>query len=756
MSTPSPCFMSSQNVAFLGLCFGSSSRSGTTRGSDLPEARRNDRGSRGRVRRLATGGRLADLPAERGFVVMDGLLVAAWRVTVGDTRLFLDAVTGEPVGRQSLTSHADSREIYYADPGDPPLGNCNAGCTWPEWTRVWDNDPAFSAATPWPGTSAMLHMHVEQMRSFMWTRWGRDGWDDNPSSIFHRMRAASDVTSSPLYVVIPFGAGWVPSAFAPRQAQWTHDAMLGATPLRASAIFGPEANCLDTVSHEFFHGVQGDELGVRAGGSEASALDEGLSDAAGRVVEAAFSSTPDWVTGTGGTCSGYRSLSDPEAPASAGGGSCSTCAYGASHYSNFQRWDTSGGSSNSNPDAWVYANATIVNKAFYLVAREPSAGAVSFAGRSVTGVGSVEASHLLYGIVRDELSVSDGFFGFSSAWQDAAYARWGLGTNFYRATAAIHAVGTWTGSFSENAIQTDRRAAFAPFTVGSDARTYVAYRQRGTASQLQVRYRSGTVWNSSAWSTASTLSFTAAGPALVSYSGQLWLFNRYDLNTNLLARTMSSAGTWTTAPLPGPPQTDSDVAAVEFGGSLLVFYRGVGSGPQPIYYLIRSGGVWSGPVTAGFGVSSDSGPAVAVVGSRLYLVYRRGTAISNLFYRSLDSPVSGVFSSEVAVGRQSTLHVSPSAATGSPTALAYRGRLHVASQSVDGNTRYPSYCYCAGSPCGCEYRPNEWTQTVRLPQQTAAASPTLYTDGGNPSFGAPLYLFYPTTSSYWWDYKISE
>jgi hypothetical protein len=82
------------------------------------------------------------------------------------------------------------------------------------------------------------------------------------------------------------------------------------------------------------------------------------------------------------------------------------------------------------------------------------------------------------------------------------------------------------------------------------------------------------------------------------------------------------------------------------------------------------------------------------------------------------------------------------------------GRLHVASQSVDGNTRYS--CYCAGSPCGCEYRPNEWTQTVRLPQQTAAASPTLYTDGGNPSFGAPLYLFYPTTSSYWWDYKISE
>jgi hypothetical protein len=470
-------------------------------------------------------------------------------------------------------------------------------------------------------------------------------------------------------------------------------------------------------------------------------------------MEAAFSTSPDWVTGTGGTCSGYRSLSDPEAPASPGGGSCATCAFGASHYSNFQRWDTSGGSSSSNPSAWVYANATIVNKALYLVAREPSAGPVSFAGRTVTGVGSVEASHLLYGIVRSELSVNDGFFGLSSAWQDAAYTRWGWGTNFYRAVSAIHAVGTWTGSFSESAIQTDRRAAFAPFTVSGDARTYVAYRQRGTASQLQVRFRSGTM-GGSAWSAAQTVSYTAAGPALVPHAGQLWLFHRYDLNTNLLARTMSSSGTWTSQSLPGPPQTDSDVAAVEFGGSLYVFYRGVGGGPQPISFLRRTGGVWYGPFSTGG--SSDSGPAAAVVGDRLYVVYRRGTGVSNLYYRHQMLPVGSAFSGEVLVDRQSTMHASPAAAAGSPTVVAYRGRLHVASQSTDGNTRYSSYCYCAGSPCACTYRPNEWTQTVRLPQQAAAASPTLYTDAGDPSFGEPLYLLFPTVAGYWWDYKVSE
>ncbi|GAB4204052.1 MAG: hypothetical protein OHK0013_18720 [Sandaracinaceae bacterium] len=80
---------------------------------------------------------------------------------------------------------------------------------------------------------------------------------------------------------------------------------------------------------------------------------------------------------------------------------------------------------------------------------------------------------------------------------------------------------------------------------------------------------------------------------------------------------------------------------MEFGGSLYVFYRGVGGGAQPISFLRRTGGVWYGPFSTGG--SSDSGPAAALVGDRLYVVYRRGTGVSNLYCCYQMLPVGSAF-----------------------------------------------------------------------------------------------------------------
>lgn len=269
---------------------------------------------------------------------------------------------------------------------------------------------------------------------------------------------------------------------------------------------------------------------------------------------------------------------------------------------------------------------------------------------------------------------------------------------------------------------------------------------------MRIRFRAGTLWCGAAWSSAGTIAFTSSGPSLQPYGGELWLAYREATTNAVTFKQMNSSGTWSGATtLPGSVQTDSDVALAEFGGNLYVFYRPLGTGAQPIRYFVRVGGVWSGP--GGTSASSDSGPAAAVVGGRLYLVYRRGTGASNLYYRYLET---SLFSAEQQIPRQTTTHITIAAADGSPTASAYRGRLHVAARSTDGASRYSSYCYCPSTPCGCTYRPGEWTQTVRLPHQMSSGPPVLYTDAGDVTMGAPLYLTYPSGSNVLWDYKISE
>jgi hypothetical protein len=269
---------------------------------------------------------------------------------------------------------------------------------------------------------------------------------------------------------------------------------------------------------------------------------------------------------------------------------------------------------------------------------------------------------------------------------------------------------------------------------------------------MRIRFRAGTLWSGAAWSSAGTIAYTSSGPALLPYGGVLWLAYREATTNAVTFKQMSTSGTWSGAStLPGAVQTDSDIALAEFGGNLYVFYRPVGAGSQPIRYFVRSGGTWSGPGNTS--ASSDSGPAAAVVDNRLYLVYRRGTGASNLYYRYLET---SLFSAEQQIGRQTATHVAIAAADGSPTVASYRGRLHVAARSTDGASRYSSYCYCPSTPCGCTYRPGEWTQTVRLPHQMSSGPPVLYTDAGDATIGTPLYLAYPSGSNVLWDYKVSE
>jgi hypothetical protein len=592
----------------------------------------------------------------------------------------------------------------------------------------------------WPGTSSLIHTYVGNTNNFFSAQWSRDGWDDDPASGLHRMRAAADFDFTPLGTTDPRDAFWVGPGWGP--------------PYEASAHFGANAACRDVVAHEFFHGVQHDEIGTMGDTSSYSqqrAIYEGLSDAFGRFVERQYGTSPDWVVGTGGSCTGRRSMSDPEAPASGSGGSCSSCDFGASHYSNYQRWDTNGGNTGDAP-SFRYANATILDRAVFLMGRDSSAGPTTFAGRTVTGIGNLDASLLVYDLVRDRLAYDDSLYDLADGWIDAAALRFGSSSsNFANATSAIHAVGLWYGGYLEPDIGSQSRSSFAPFTVSGQARTYVAYRGNGV-NDLRVRYRSGTL-SGSIWSSATSIGSTSSGPALQPHGGVLWAAYRNAATNVVTTRTLTSSGAWTAATaLPGAVTTDSDVAMADFGGNLYVFYRSAGTGSRPIHYMVRSGGAWFGPSTTG--ASSDAGPAAAVVGNRLYVVYRRGTTSLNMFYRYLET---SLFSDELNIPRQTTQHFTTAPAEGTPTAIGYRGRLHVASRSTDGTSRYSSYCYCAASPCACTYRVGEWTQTVRLQQQVSTGPPVLYTDAGGASpWSDPLYLVYPSGAHAYRDLKISE
>jgi hypothetical protein len=343
-------------------------------------------------------GAVAEGSAEPGYAIVDGIAVPTWAVTYPASRVFVNAETGEVLGDISSLERLDAREIYRAVSGqlavEDPVTHL-----WTNYPTIWRNTapytPAapYSAPMPWPGSASLMHQYVGNVRDFF-SLWGRDGWDDDPTSGLHRMRAAADVdyARGPLFL---------PGAVSPTWAGWWSPTITNGD--QASAQFGTNAACMDVVAHEFFHGVQHDEIGTSGPldpYSQRTAIWEGLSDSVGRFVERQYGPAPDWVVGTSGTCSGYRSMSDPEAPASPAGGSCSSCAFGSSHYSNFQRWDTGGGAT-GDAGTFGYANATIVDRATYLMGRDPSAGTATFAGRTITGIGNVNASFVVYDVVRN-------------------------------------------------------------------------------------------------------------------------------------------------------------------------------------------------------------------------------------------------------------------------------------------------------------------------------------------------------------------
>ena len=390
-----------------------------------------------------------------------------------------------------------------------------------------------------------------------------------------------------------------------------------------------------------------------------------------------------------------------------------------------------------------------------MIGREPGAGNEFFAGQWVQGIGQADTEALAYDTIRTYLYDNDySFSEWAYNMRLAAQARFGVvDSRTQRVNRAFAAVGLWDGGFVDSSLNSDARLEFANFTVSGSPRTYVFVRQPGgTNTLMQARYRTCSVWGGGcSWSAPYNLGYAGSGAGAATHTGQLWVFYRYDLNGTIRMVTLSGSGTWSTPPTiaPSTSTTDHPVAAVAFGGDLLVFWRNQGSGARSIQYARRrSTGVWDSVAFSPGGATSEGGPAVAVLGSLLYLVYVRDDYVR---YRTLNT--SGVWSAEQTPGQQSGL------AFGTPDAHVYRNRLHVAVPVDDGGTIMPAYMsYC---PSGCFYRPGEWTALVPehlLWAPTSSSDVSLFSDSGNPldGRGEQLYLFRNTSLGPLYEFKASE
>lgn len=628
----------------------------------------------------------------------------AWKVVVHtegphDWSYFIDAADGSILFIYDEIRRDYPFEVYWTNNTTNMPG-----------TLIYRNTPYYYYGST-PKTSYEIFLGAFWTRDYYLNRHGREGYDNGQAiPAYHRQRTTSD-----------YGQDSAPDN---ANAFWD--------PGNLRAGFGSYAACNDIVGHEVTHGVDQFEADLNYSG-QPGALCEAFSDFFGEMIEKYSMGTADWMQGTPSpytTCFPIRKLSDPENPPTCPIGYMGMCHYSAAHWSNY---DASA--------EYPHYNMGIGTKAGWLLGREPYQGAATFAGVTVTGIGEQKAGSVWYDVLCNRLSSNSKFTQFRTAIEQSAWTILGS-SDAQQADRSVRAVGIWTGDVQESGLDTDYPVSISNFTVSSQARKYIFYREPvGTNPRLFYRYRTCPLYQACGWSSASQLSYTAKGPTSVVFNNYLWVFYKYDLNNNIYIRRMDGSGNWSSfswSPL-STPTTDASPFAIVAYNRIFVFYKSVGSGARRVYYVTWStSSGWEGPFETP--IFTTSGPVVAdLYYGWLHVFYEYGYTGQNLRYRSY---YLGIWSDENYHG----------STVGSPALAVFKNRLHVATRASDNSIYYSSYCY---SGIGCTYRPNEWT--LRVKQDGGARNfLNLISDDG--PYGGSLYMFLrgKTSNLLYWRSKDSE
>jgi hypothetical protein len=640
----------------------------------------------------------------------------AWLVDVHDVRLYMSATTGEELHRVDLVHGGDVMEIYHSP---EELNNI----------LVFERDETNGDQhhEPWPSTTLDGLLSLEAVHTLLGNELiDRDGWNNDHDDPLHR---------SALYVAdwLAGGAWWVPNAIAAAFAFGIGNEKF--------VITASNTTCPDVIAHELIgHGVA-DAQGIFASDyHEGSALQEGHGDVFGMLVELDMDGTTSWKVGTGGACTWealpLRDVAHPENPSD-----CPTCRIGTSNYSNLLRWKVEG---DEGPEPSRHNDGGVIRKLGWLLGREPSEGPVSFGGQAnITGIGHLEAGALLHDVMTGFATATTDLNQFGVLLRQAAHARYVFGPPFFEVQRAVHAVGLWRPDQAlAGANSSSLRPATQSFTVGSEDRIYYFFTElnaTGLDHDIKMQHRTCHL-------NLNTCSFSApidlgvdtrdgmGGLGVARTSDQMHVFYGSGPFNPLRQVTIDSNGavgtehSYSSTPVYGSPAV---VPLVLLGVPVLdVYYRGADASPPdpaPIYNILVSvadPNQYEGPVNTGLTASGSLD--TATVDGTTYVVYVDDGKFKAFTPANPSDPV-------IVPPLQEDVTVVGSASAANTWV---HDRLHVAAQTPEGRVAYKSFCPPGAT---CTYRPDDWTNTVELPE--LVGSPSWFVLHGGPLLGSTLSRF---------------
>jgi hypothetical protein len=615
----------------------------------------------------------------------------AWRIELVSTDDRRHAVLvgpgGEVLENHTLGQQAKHLGLYSWNGGwdlifddfchpDPPPVNCTACPLF--WCALW----GCVAPGQWPGAAEKTMENQDETYYYFLNEHGLDSWDGNGGL---------------MWVGTNYGAGcfgeWVYNRNNHPIVQLTVDA----------------GECLDIVAHEHTHLI---DLGHNSVLGLSGMLSEGVPDIFAQFVEKHVHGQTDWVF-QGANCSqacqsGARSLADPES---------------TGHHGNYA----------AVPGLAPYTFSMVPGKAAYLMGREPSEGAETYWGVSVTGTGATDAEQIWYQSLWACLppNAQMGHLRDCLVWRGCS-APYGQST-----CDAVHGALDAIGLFRQQqiaspTITTPREVAIAKVSGGNADDQFIFYQDYFYQDQDHVWFRERscpkTTECTSQWGAPTSLGVSWTGNVAAAARGNhIYVAGRpasggvellrYNANNGQVTQLHHFTGTGY--------DPEGGVTMAEYDGDIYIYWKINGSQfGRGVQWSPTGGGSW-----ADWGVNVITTVARPTLASGtmdgydpdpnkgLWLFYQDSIANNGIRYREWD-PSSG-WSTIESAGTQSDL------TDGAPGVAIWRDRLHLVARTDSS----PSQTFHKSCPLPCSTPANDWTHWREHDLNTGTVGLTLVGQG---------------------------
>lgn len=333
-----------------------------------------------------------------GYLTADRPPPATPAGTPVSRQIFIDAVQGDYLDQLAVSLHAP-RSVYSANNVATPLGGFPNGLTF-----------LFG--------EGQFHPDVIALKAYDNVGITQSAWGS----------AMQDAISSPLGIVVYWGPG-AAAASAPGSGGQYWMAFAGG-----NSTYRPASDDLDTVAHEFGHGMARNYVNaIPSANEQAASINEAWADLSAVITDIAYRTGPNWDMQTWELHQMNRA--DPLISTTSWWAPKTRGIYWADYYP----------TRNIGLDADVHYNSTIMGLAFRLLVTgglHPRAGQGGITNASLTGIGEMQAKRIFWEALRVDptLRAFPTFHDVKQATVSSANALYGP-TAADRTTQAWNAVG---------------------------------------------------------------------------------------------------------------------------------------------------------------------------------------------------------------------------------------------------------------------------------------------------------------------------